>query len=139
MLVEDDQYDLISWAEKNGNTKYRNDANAIGWEKNGEIVAVVVMDTWSDGDCNVHIVSNQSRTWFSHAFIAAVFTHLFIELGLRRVTGLVPIANYKAIRFDLKLGFVVEGICRKASEEGDVAVLGMLKEECRWIRGVNHG
>ena len=63
----------------------------------------------------------------------AAFMHPFVQWKLRRVTGLVPAKNTKALRFDLHLGFVREGYLRNALPDDDIIVLGMLREECIYL------
>lgn len=67
-------------------------------------------------------------------FLRVAFRYPFYQLKVRRVTGYVPASNADALRFDLHLGFVQEGLMREAMDTGeDVVVLGMLKRECRWL------
>lgn len=126
---------LIPWAaERIGIQRFRDDATAIGTETDGKIRSVCVFDNFSDADVYIHIASDGSRTWLTREFLVACFAFPFIQLGLPRVTGLVPASNDAAMRFDLKLGFQVEGRCREAVPGGDdLMVLGMLRRECRFI------
>lgn len=126
---------LIPWAAKRtGIQSFKPDATAIGQEKNGEIVAVVVYDGFTDADCNMHIASDGSRTWLTRELLVRAFAYPFIQLGYRRVTGLVPAGNADALRFDEHLGFKREGYHPKAGPDGgDIISLGMLRENCRFI------
>lgn len=36
---------------------------------------------------------------------------------------------------DKRLGFVQEGVCRKALDGKDVIIFGMLRDECRFLNG----
>lgn len=107
---------------------------AIGLERDGELSAVVVFNLFSGADIAMHIAAVPGRRWMTRDFLRAAFRYPFVQLGCRRVTGYVPISNHDALRFDLHLGFKVEGCMREAMENGeDVVVLGMLKRECRWF------
>lgn len=107
---------------------------AIGLERDGELVAVVVYNLFSGADIAMHIAAVPGRRWMTRDFLRVAFRYPFVQLGCRRVTGYVPMTNQDALRFDLHLGFKVEGCMREALENGeDVAVLGMLKRECRWF------
>jgi RimJ/RimL family protein N-acetyltransferase len=73
-------------------------------------------------------------------FLRVAFRYPFVQLGCNRVTGYVPASNADALRFDLNLGFKIEGRMREAIETGeDVLVLGMLRGECRFIQMRKHG
>lgn len=107
---------------------------AIGLERDGDLLAVVVYNLWSGADIAMHVAAMPGRRWMTRAFLRAVFRYPFVQLGCRRVTGYVPASNADALRFDRHLGFVEEGRMREALPTGeDVLVLGMLRRECRWL------
>lgn len=133
-LIYDQQERLLAWAEgKIGVSSFREAAKAIGLERDGELAAVVVYDGFSACDCNMHIASDGTRRWMNRALLAAAFAYPFVQLGLRRVTGLVPAKNVEALAFDQKLGFRLEGVCREALPDDDVVILGLLKRDCPFI------
>lgn len=108
---------------------------AIGLEDDGELLAVVVYNLYSGADIAMHIAAVPGRRWMTREFLRVAFRYPFVQLKCRRVSGFVPASNTDALRFDLHLGFVREGLMREALENGeDVIVLGMLERECRWHR-----
>lgn len=134
MLIYNQEPLLIPWAaDKIGIGQFRDDAKAIGIMSDGEIRGVVVYDTFSACDCNMHVASDGSATWLTREFLVHAFAFPFIQAGLRRVTGIVPAANERALSFDLKLGFTREGYCPKALPNDDVVILGMTRDRCRFI------
>lgn len=133
-VIYDQDDRLIPWAEQRIGEKFRSDARAIGQERDGQIVAAVVYDNFSNVDCNMHIASDGSGKWLTRELLVRAFAFPFIQCGFRRVTGLVPADNAEALKFDLHLGFEIEGRCREAMPDGsDVIVLGMLRRNCRYI------
>lgn len=111
------------------------DYQAIGLEEDGQPIAAVVYNHWSDVDCAMHVAAVPGRRWMTREFLRAVFRYPFIQEGCHRVTGYVPASNADALRFDIHLGFKPEGKMRDATHDGeDVWVLGMLKRECRWLQ-----
>lgn len=132
-LIYGEQDRLIGWASKVIGFHPRPDAQAIGWQEHGVLRAVTLWDGFSKCDCNIHIASDGSGTWLRKGFLRASFWHPFIQWDLRRVTGLVPSKNTAALRFDLKLGFTREGLSRHALENDDIIILGLLREDCRYI------
>lgn len=124
----------IAWAaNKIGIARFRPDAKGIASERDGVLTAVVVFDTFSECDCNMHIASDGSRRWLTRPLMKEAFHYPFNTLGLRRVTGIVPRKNKDALLFDQRLGFEVEGICREAMPDDDVVILGLLRRNCRMI------
>lgn len=125
---------LLPWArDQIGLGPFRRDAYSMGLEKNGELVAVVVFDNFSSCDCNMHIASDGTGHWMNKSLLLAAFAYPFTQLGLRRVTGMVPAKNIVALEFDKNLGFEVEGRCRHALPDDDIVVLGLLRENCRFV------
>lgn len=132
-LIYDDGGEMLEWASKIIGFEPRPDVVPIGWRENGEIRAVTLYDGFSKCDCNIHIASDGKPHWFRRQFLVASFMHPFAQWDLQRITGLVPAKNTRALKFDLHLGFKQEGYLRKALPDDDLIVLGMLREECRFI------
>ncbi|MCE7797851.1 GNAT family N-acetyltransferase [Sphingobium sufflavum] len=151
-LLLNDGNGLIAWAERVIGIRFFPDARAIGWGVNDDVAApdadirgVAVYDRWTETDCHVHLASNGTGLFGAKAFLAAGFAFPFVEADRRRVTGLVPADNARALRLNQHLGFRQEGVMRNAGPSGqDIIVLGMLRSECRFIplasrQGVSHG
>lgn len=124
---------LLPWAQERVGVTFRRDAYTIGLEKNGELVAVVVFDSFSEFDCNMHIASDGSSAWMSKSLLISAFSYPFVQLKLNRVTGLVPETNTVALAFDEHLGFVREGLHPMACADGALVSLGMTRSSCRFI------
>lgn len=134
VLIYGQEDRLLPWAAaRTGGGTFREDAYALGLERDGVLVAVVVYDGFSVADCNMHVASDGSRHWLNRTFLAAAFAHPFLQWGLRRVTGLVPAKNAAALAFDEHLGFAREGYHRHALPDDDLVTLGLLREDCRYL------
>lgn len=133
-LIYGEEDRLIPWAiARIGIPAFRRDAYSIGLERDGELVAVVVFDSFSDWDCNMHIASDGTSAWLNKALLLAAFGYPFTQLGLNRLTALVPAKNEAALRFDEHIGFVREGYHPKGCKDDDLISLGMIRENCRFI------
>lgn len=108
---------------------------AIGnLDEMGNIIGGVVFNNYIRRDVHLH-VAGTGRRWITRRFIGEVFRYVFVQLGCRRCTGLVADSNEKALTLDIGLGFVYEGTLRKyLDNDEDCHVLGMLREECRWLK-----
>lgn len=107
---------------------------AIGMEEDGEIIAGVVYNWYTGPSICMHVAAEPGKHWLTRQFLYAAFAYPFIQLNCNRVTGLVRVDNLKAQKLDEHLGFVREGILRKAADDKtDFILYGMLKEECRWL------
>ena len=125
---------LLPWAQERVGVTFRRDAYTLGLERNGSLVAVVVFDNFSDADCNMHVASDGTRSWMSKNLLLATFAYPFTQLGLRRVTAMVPAKNAQALAFDEHIGFVREGYHPHALPDDDLVSLGLLRENCRFIQ-----
>lgn len=133
-LIYGDEDRLLLWAQERVGVVFRRDAYTIGLEKNGELVAVVVFDSFSQFDANMHIASDGTKAWMNKELLISAFAYPFLQLNLPRVTGMVPAGNAAALSFDENLGFVREGLHPMAGADGEAIVsLGMLRSNCRFI------
>lgn len=125
---------LLAWAnERTGNGSFRPDAQAIGLERDGELSAVCVFDSFSQFDCLMHVASDGSKRWLTREFLVHCFAYPFITCGLSRVSSHIAESNKASLRFNLKLGFKAEGIHPMAA--GDVAMIstGLLRRDCIFL------
>lgn len=118
---------------------FDDNSKAIGLILNNEIKAAVVYNAFSSdntrkwNDCQMHVAAKPGAKWASREFLYHAFNYPFNVLGCRRVTGLVKVDNIAAQKFDEKIGFVKEGVLRRAIDNQDAIIYGMLKEECKWL------
>lgn len=138
-FIYDETERLVAWASDVIGFVPRPDVMAIGWQEHGQLRAVTLYDSFSPCDCNIHIASDGSSQWLRKSFLQRSFMHPFVQWKFRRVTGLVPAKNTAALQFDLKLGFQREGLCRHALPDDDIIILGLLREDCRFIPKSHRG
>lgn len=126
---------LTAWAaECIGLGSFRDDAQAIGIEKNGRLSGVVVYDTFSPTDCYMHAASDGSGHWLTREFLSHVFAYPFITCGYRRVTAPVAESNTKSLRLNLHLGFKVEGRHPYAATDGGAMMtMALMRSDCKYL------
>lgn len=113
--------------------------SAIGLESDGQLIAGVVFDGRIGGSIMMHVASDGSRHWMTPAYMAACFGYAFNQEKVNLIIGLVRADNNDARRFDEHLGFKQNGLLPQACMDGtDLIVYGMLKDQCRYIRGKYH-
>ncbi|MEN6526405.1 MAG: GNAT family protein, partial [Candidatus Polarisedimenticolia bacterium] len=104
----------------------------IGLERNGELVGGVVFECFTGTNANIHVAGSGSY-WMTRVFLFAVFGYAFNQLKLKRLTGYVEAANTRALGFNRKLGFTQEAVLKDAVPSGDVMIMCMRREDCRFI------
>lgn len=104
----------------------------IGNEKNGKIVAVTGFDNYNGASISMHIAGDGKR-WMTKEYLWFCFYYPFEQLKVKKIVGLVSSANQDAMRFDLHLGFVHEATIKDAHPDGDLNVLTMTKDQCKFL------
>lgn len=120
-------------AERMGIAGWSN-AVGIGLEENGELIAGVTFDYYNGASICMHVAAVEGRRWMTREYLWFCFYYPFEQLGVKRITGLVPETNMDARRFDEHLGFKLETRLKDAAPDGDVLVYAMFKEDCRFLR-----
>lgn len=134
MLVLNQKERCGDWAKERIGIKSWGDwYECIGWERNGELVAAAVFNEYSGPDVCVHVAAIPGKRWLTREVLSAVFQYAFVQLGVRRVTSHIPAKNSESVRFNLHLGFHLEGIKRDGWWDDDMLITGMLKSECRYL------
>jgi RimJ/RimL family protein N-acetyltransferase len=117
---------------------------AIGVERNGQIIGGCLYNKFQldylgrPNSIEISFVTIDKR-WATRGNIAAFLAYPFVQLRVKRVQLTIAKRNKEARQFVTRLGFTLEGIARKAHEDGtDAAVYSMLWHECKWIK-TQHG
>jgi RimJ/RimL family protein N-acetyltransferase len=99
----------------------------------GKIVAGAVFDSFGPDACNVHWAIAKPMV-LRHGFIEAICHHLFITCDRKRIFGLVPSTNERALKLDKHIGMTEVARIPHAMGEGvDYIVLTMTKADCLWL------
>lgn len=113
----------------------------VGLVEGEEVLAVAAYDNYNGANINMHIAAVPGKRWLIREYLWYCFHYPFIQLQVRRVTGIVPSSNLQARKFDENLGFTLEATLKDAHPEGDLLVYVMTKESCRWLnlKGCTNG
>ncbi len=111
---------------------------AIGIERDGELVGGVVYHENRGNDIQISCAASKAH-WLSQGSLRALFYYPFMQLKVDRMTAFTPSRSKGTRRFLSHLGFVQEGIMRQGFKGDDCIIYGMLRDECKWIKGLNHG
>jgi RimJ/RimL family protein N-acetyltransferase len=100
----------------------------------GKLIAGAVYHRWRKFDCELTFAASSPR-WCRKGIVRALFHYPFVQQGLQRMTLIIGRNNKRAIRLNTGLGFKIEGTVRRAYDGmNDALILGMLREECRWLK-----
>lgn len=134
-IVYDQEEECLAWAADRIHCRgFGPHAHAIGVRDDHGLCAVTAWDDFSPWNCMMHIASDSGRRWMTREFLFRSFAYPFLQLDLRRVTGLIAADNEASLHLAERVGFVVE--CPRVQQafgERDGVLLRMLRAECRWV------
>jgi RimJ/RimL family protein N-acetyltransferase len=131
-VVTDNQDHLRGWITGVLGMQFSPYATFIGQEVDGEVKAVVAFDNILDKSCEMHtaaIVPN----WISKDLLWACFDYPFNILKVKVILASVASTNKEALKLDRHLGFVDKAYIEDAHIDGDLVILAMRREDCRWL------
>jgi hypothetical protein len=98
--------------------------------KDGNIVAGVWYESYTKTSIMTHIAIEGKM---SKEFLSIIFDYPFVQLGVNKLIGPTNSNNDAALRFNDKLGFVEEARIKDAFPDGDMILLTMTKDKCRFL------
>lgn len=125
--------ETYAWFQKiTGSPRYG--YRCAGMKRNGEYLCAILLDRFSSVECSIHIASAPGVMWATPEACKRAFEFAFKTMDRQRLTSEPSVKNTRAVRLNRHLGFVEEGLKRRAGDDGsDLIVFGMLRQECRWI------
>jgi hypothetical protein len=99
----------------------------------GRMLAGIWFESYTGTNMLMHVAAVPGSRWMSRYLLWYTFYYPFIEMGCKRVTGLVAETNYEARKFDERLGFKLEGRMKDGAPDGDILIYAMFRDECRWL------
>lgn len=93
----------------------------------------VVFTGYLGSAITLHMAGSEDN-WATRDFLWMVFHYAFVQLGCRKVMGLVSSANERALSIDIRLGFRVAAKLEDMFPDGsDLLVLVMERAWCKWL------
>ena len=103
-----------------------------------DIVAGIVYSQFDGRSLQMSIASDDP-SWCTRGVLRCLFDYPFNQLRCARVAALTLVTADHTRAFLQRAGFSYEGCLREGFPSGDVAIYGMLRRECRWLRGSGRG
>lgn len=99
----------------------------------GKFCGGVIYDNNHTRTMQMH-VSAMSKSWLTRDFLKVAFGYPFETVGVEKVYAPVETDNPHAMQFDIRLGFVEETRLVGAIPGGDIVILCMPRDQCRWLK-----
>ena len=120
---------VTPWVEKKLDARMHPD-EAIGLERDGQMIAGVVYEGWNGASFVCHIAVEGLMT---PAYLAAIFHYPFVHCEAKKIFAPVAESNEKSKAFVENLGFRFEHRLLDAHPDGSILLYSMKRDQCRFI------
>jgi L-amino acid N-acyltransferase YncA len=110
-------------------------SQAIGLERNGQIIAGVIYENWNQASIVCHIAIEGRMT---KEYLKSIFSYPFEFCKVKKIIVPVSSTHAKSLKLVTKMGFVEEARVKDAAPDGDIIFLTLAREKCRFL-GVENG
>ena len=130
-IITNQNHILGPWLCSRTGGEYTGGGQYIGLiDDDGNIIAVAGYEDYNGASVRAHIAFDGMLT---REFIRIGFDYPFNQLKVKKIIGLVSSCNKKALKLDKHLGYVEEAIIKDACLDGDLHILTMTREQCRFL------
>lgn len=124
---------VCDWvARRTGGYYAPGSGNGLGWAREDVLVAGVLYDNFNGQCVQMHVAAERTN-WLVRDYLFACFDYPFNQMRVKKVLGLVDSTNQTALRFNRHLGFVHEAVVKDAGKYGDLHILTMTAQQCRYL------
>jgi hypothetical protein len=81
----------------------------------------------------MHIAAVSEVNWMNRDLLWAAFDYPFNKLGVSVILGQICGSNEDALKLNRHLGFKVVAEIADAHMDGDLVIMAMKREDCRWL------
>ena len=131
VTTENQKY-MGDWLVRMMNHPLPEETVCIGQEIDGNLVAVVGYCSFMPKACQMHIAAVDEVNWMSRDLLWAAFDYPFNKLGVSVILGQVCGSNESALKLNRHLGFKDVATIPDAHNDGDLVILEMRPEYCKW-------
>lgn len=98
----------------------------------GQLIGGVIYSGYTGASINIHMAGFRPN-WVNKDMLWIAFHYPFVQLEVKKIFGQVGTHRPEILKIDLQLGFKVEATIKDVYPEGDMLVLSMYKDDCRWL------
>jgi RimJ/RimL family protein N-acetyltransferase len=99
----------------------------------GNVMGGVIYDGYTGNNIFMH-QAGFDRRWLTGNMLWIAFDYPFNQLKVGKVAGTINSNNKELLDFNLRLGFIEEARIKDAYCDGDMIVLTMRRDQCRWLK-----
>jgi RimJ/RimL family protein N-acetyltransferase len=132
-VTTENQSYLKEWLSEAGKDKYSDDTMCIGQEKDGQLIAVVGYNNFTEKLCQIHVASTDVY-WLNKDLLFAIFDYPFNKVGVKVILAPICKDNHKSLNLCRKLGFEKVAEIPYAHKDGDLVIMSMKRNQCKWLQ-----
>ena len=132
-ITTENQSQLRDWLSEVGKFKYPQETACIGQEKDGKLIAVLGYNNFNPNSCQIHVASTDVY-WLNKDLLFAIFDYPFNKLGVKVILAPIYKGNTKSLNLCRKLGFEQVADIPYGHPEGDLIVVAMKRNQCKWLQ-----
>jgi hypothetical protein len=107
--------------------------HVVAMHQNGRIAGGLVYTGYLGASIMMHSAGTEGN-WVTKDFLWMIFHYAFVQLGCRKVLGLVQSSNARALSINMRLGFIPAARIPETYVDGsDLIILTMDKAQCKWL------
>ena len=137
MIVSQPREALWAFINTRVGVPWSEDFRAIGVEVGGLLRAVVAYNGFTGRTCFMHSAIDDPSV-ISRTFVRAIFEYPFNQCGVSHILAMVDSCNTQALEIDRRCGFKEIHRQDGAGLEGDMVILQLTRDECRWLKEKDH-
>jgi RimJ/RimL family protein N-acetyltransferase len=132
-ITTDNQSELRDWLSEKGDFNYPKETQCIGQLRNGNLIAVVGFNNFSENLCQIHVAASEDY-WINKALLNATFDYPFNKLKVKVILAPISKTNDKSLNLCRKLGFEQVADIPYGHPKGDLIVMAMKRNQCKWLQ-----
>jgi len=138
-VTTDNQDKLRNWLSEIGQFDYPQETMCIGSVKDSELVGVTGFNAFMPNSCQIHVAAKDVQ-FLTREYLNCVFDYPFNKLKVKVIIAPICKDNVKSLNLCRKLGFEQVADIPYGHPNGDLIVVTMKRNQCRWLQqGEGHG
>lgn len=130
-VTTENQDSLRAWISEELGGEPPQDLMCIGQLIDGELKAVASFSSFVGKSCNFSLVGKDN--FMSKDFLWAMFDYPFNRLKLKVILATIEGGNEKSLNLSRKLGFKEVANIADAHKDGDLVIMVLRREDCKWL------
>lgn len=110
----------------------------ISRSERGRLIGGVLFTGYTGASIGLHCAGFDPK-WINKDLLWLVFDYAFRQLNVRQITGTIHSGNLRALRLNQHLGFREVARIAEIFPDGDLVIMSMRKEDCRWLKRGKRG